>query len=101
MNTIIIKFQIPGFHRWIEAPERYLYLRSLHRHIFFFEIEIPVTDDNREIEFINLKDRIINEIHNQYSCIHGNQTIDFAEVNYPQLTHCNFNKMSCEQIAKD
>lgn len=58
MNTwLICKFQIPGFHRWAEAPDSCAYLSNWHRHEFFFTVEMRVKA-NRAYEFITVKDEI-------------------------------------------
>ena len=76
MISIFIRFQRHGFHNWPDAvtvnPSRD-YLASRHRHLFFIEVEVPVTHEDRQIEFHDLQDFLINlwphqkELHNQ-SC---------------------------------
>lgn len=56
------------------------FLAHPHRHIFHFRIEIEVFDDDRDIEFIQLK--------------------RFVERSYDQGT-LQLNNKSCEMIARD
>jgi hypothetical protein len=84
MSGIFVRFTSPGFHRWEGAPSRRAYLRDTHRHLFHFEVEIPVSHDDREIEFHDLMDYaralpILSEIAAPagvpYSCEHIAQKI--------------------------
>lgn len=57
-SLIIVKGQFEHQHRYYEAPEEVSYLRSLHRHLFHYEVELEVFHDDRELEFIMVKHRI-------------------------------------------
>jgi|WetSurMetagenome_2_1015567.scaffolds.fasta_scaffold943176_2 hypothetical protein len=48
-------FTFEGFHRWADAPERFAYLRNLHRHVFHVKVSCVVHHADRDIEFINFK----------------------------------------------
>ena len=54
-SSIWVTFSKIGFHCYPDAPEQVAYLRSRHRHIFNFTVTMPVTHDNREVEFHMLK----------------------------------------------
>lgn len=54
--SITVRFAVPGFHRWPDAPERRAYLRDRHRHLFHVEVSCPVTHHERQIEFHDLMD---------------------------------------------
>jgi hypothetical protein len=45
---------VPGLHQWPGAPDLYAVLRAPHRHLFTFELEVDVTDPDREQEFIHV-----------------------------------------------
>ena len=81
MYKIVIQTSFPGYHQWKDAPEKFDYLRYIHRHVFHVRAEMEVTHDNRDIEFINLKDEVNSFIFDVYY----NQT-------FPD---------SCEMIAQD
>ena len=51
---LIFRLKIPGFHQWSDAPKKYEYLKNLHRHEFYIQVEIRV-DENRGYEFIEMK----------------------------------------------
>lgn len=57
-TKIFVRTQFEGFHSYINAPEQVKYLRDLHRHIFHVEITMTVFHDDREIEFIMLKNDV-------------------------------------------
>ena len=58
MKTAIwVTFQVEGIHQWKDATN---YLRHPHRHMFHFRVELSVTHDDREVEFINLKNDLLN-----------------------------------------
>lgn len=47
-----------GYHKWSEAPDYVRYLRDLHRHIFHVRCEKLVSHEERDVEFITLKQAI-------------------------------------------
>lgn len=51
-----------GFHRWPDAPENVDYLKSLHRHEFHVKVIVKVSHNNRDVEFITLKDQVDDAI---------------------------------------
>lgn len=62
-----VSLQKEGIHNYPDAPEGVEFLRHPHRHMFHFEIEVAVTHDDREIEFILFKrdiDRFLNDGEN-------------------------------------
>jgi hypothetical protein len=52
--TITVRWTHPGFHAWPEAPPNRAYLRDRHRHLFYYELTIPVTHADRQVEFHDL-----------------------------------------------
>ena len=84
---IKVKFQMEGVHCWpdCDIPEM-IYLRDVHRHMFYFECVKQVTDSNREIEFIQWQRRIIEHL----------DMVHFDD----KLQLLNFGNWSCEQIAE-
>lgn len=53
--SIVVRFQVEGWHFWPGAPDQHAYLRHSHRHMFHVEATLPVTSENREVEFILLR----------------------------------------------
>ena len=55
MKSIYVTYQTEGMHKYLGAPEGVEFLRSLHRHMFQFRVELEVERDDRELEFILVK----------------------------------------------
>lgn len=51
-----VRFRVPGFHSWPDAPEERAYLRERHRHLFHVSVQVEVDHASREIEFHDLLD---------------------------------------------
>lgn len=92
MFSIVIRTEFIAFHRWKDAPEEHKYLRDLHRHTFGVVAKKPIVHGDRDIEFIDLKNRV-NEFlvltskqkkTEFYSCEHWAEQIanefEFSEV---------------------
>lgn len=58
MMTIEVKTRFVGYHRYANAPEEVKFLRNLHRHVFWVEVEVEVAHDDREKEFFIIQDRL-------------------------------------------
>lgn len=80
----MFRFDIEGFHRWPEAKN---YLRHPHRHLFRIEGWQEVQDNNREVEFIELRHQVEWYLRNAYKSI-SQVAVDFGD-------------KSCESIAED
>lgn len=65
-KLLIIRFDLEGSHNWPDAPHKYPLLKLPHGHIFYFEIKIQVTDSNREVEFLDFRQRIISHLSNLF-----------------------------------
>jgi hypothetical protein len=50
-TMIWVKWTLPGFHAWPDAPDEVAYLRSRHRHLFHFKVTLSVSHSDREVEF--------------------------------------------------
>lgn len=81
--TVIIQFEVDGFHRYLNAPEEVNFLSNNHRHTFKIKAGYSVTDLDREKEIFMERD-FIREYLNEY----------FG-------SPCQFDEMSCEMIAKE
>lgn len=58
-RKVFCTFQLEGFHQYKDAKEDYAFLRSRHRHMFHFKVTVSVNHSDREIEFIEMKDKLI------------------------------------------
>lgn len=56
--SIIIRTQFEGIHQYINAPDTVSLLRSAHRHLFYVEVEMEVKHDDRELEFLLVKNKL-------------------------------------------
>lgn len=54
--AICVRWQFEGFHHWPDAPVQRAYLRARHRHMFHAEVELPVSHNERDVEFHDLRD---------------------------------------------
>lgn len=87
-TRVYCTLQIPGIHRWLNCPyDEVKYLRDYHRHVFHIKATIQVCHDDRDVEFIMLKNKIDKYLREQY--------FD------PTQQVCMFGDRSCEMIAQD
>ncbi len=78
---IIITTDFIGWHYWAGAHGQFDYLSKKHRHKFVVKAYKEITHNNREIEFINFKQRVTEYLRHKY---------EYQE--FPS---------SCEDIAED
>lgn len=52
---IIVQTQFEGMHCYPDAPAKVAYLRNMHRHMFHVKAEIEVFNNDRELEFVIVK----------------------------------------------
>lgn len=84
-TRIEVKVEFEGIHNWPEAPDEVKFLRHPHRHMFGVVLRIPVTHDDRELEFVMVK----RELEQMLELQHGTSG----------NTHL-LGRLSCEQIAE-
>lgn len=80
-TSVIVKFDMDGFHYYPNAPQEVRFLQNPHRHTFAITAAFRVTDLNREIEIFIMRNKMQQFLSGQY----GNP--------------CHFGSMSCEMIA--
>ena len=86
-TEVYCTLEVEGVHCWPECPlEEVAYLRDPHRHVFHIKAFANVSHDDRDIEFIVLKHKILNWFYDGW----------FDS----KLRLFNFGPMSCEMIAK-
>lgn len=82
MIRVVVNIEIEGLHKWENCPfEDVAFLRDKHRHNFRIRCEKKVSHEDRDIEIILLKRKIISYLTNKYG------------------TPAQFGGMSCESIA--
>ena len=47
-----------GVHRWKNAPDQVGFLRDWHRHVFHVKLAVSVVGLDREVEFLQLKEKV-------------------------------------------
>jgi hypothetical protein len=52
---IVVRTNFTGFHAWADAPIDVDFLKLKHRHIFYVEAKIPVSHEDRQLEFFTVK----------------------------------------------
>lgn len=57
-RSVVVRTRFEGTHKWPEAVGDVWYLRESHRHEFHVEVEVPVEHNDRQVEFIGLKQRL-------------------------------------------
>jgi len=89
---IFVTVKVPGLHFWPEANEKSLnhpYLRFPHRHMFHIKVMKIVQGLNRELEFFQLQEKLIEGLNSVYNGGNPITKSDFY----------NFKNDSCEIIA--
>jgi len=85
MILLKVKTSIDGYHHWPDAPDHREYLRTPHRHTFGVSCMVPVTEEDRELEFHDLCDKL---------------HLAARSVAYYAKCGCvDYDAMSCEMIA--
>jgi len=82
-STVIIQFEIAGFHHYPNAPQQVQFLSNDHRHTFKIKAGYSVEDLNREKEIFIERDYITEYLTETYG------------------SPCQFGAMSCEMIAAE
>ena len=58
VTNIWVRTTVQGFHNWPQPYKGREYLADRHRHLFHVEVEVPVSHDDRDIEFHDLLDEV-------------------------------------------
>lgn len=64
---ITVRSQFEGLHRWKDAPEEVMFLRSHHRHIFRIHVTIQITGNDRELEYFMVLNRLNKFLQKTFS----------------------------------
>lgn len=83
IKTVILDFDVEGFHFYPNAPVEVDFLKNNHRHIFQIRVGYNVTDTDREKEIFIQQDYLREYLNESYG------------------VPCQFENMSCEMIAED
>lgn len=55
---IQVRCSFVALHQWNDAPEEVKFLRNLHRHVFNVIATIPVSHDDRELEYFMVQQKM-------------------------------------------
>lgn len=88
LTTVWVTHRFVGHHNWPDAPPHRAYLRDQHRHVFHVRVEVPVTHDDRDIEF-----------HDLLSAVEAACMLLGTARNHTDPAVVFLDSMSCEQIA--
>lgn len=87
-KVVYCSFSLDGTHNWKDCPiEEVSYLKYEHRHMFGFKCYVVVSHNDRDVEFIELKHKIVDYLTHKY--------FD------PCYKTLRFGGMSCEMIAEE
>ena len=82
-KTVILDFDVEGYHFYPNAPKQVSFLENNHRHLFQIRVGYKVSFLNREKEIFIQQDFLKGYLYESYG------------------SPCNFENMSCEMIAQD
>lgn len=70
-QTITVRTRFRGAHCYPSAPQAVGFLGNSHRHEFHVEVELSVTHDDRELEFLLVQQFIDAVIDDMYPTVYG------------------------------
>lgn len=62
----VVTTQFRALHNWPDAPDEVYYLRGRHRHIFKVNVHVEQKHNERDVEYIMLKQWLENEVLFRY-----------------------------------
>jgi len=66
-RKIHVRNKFTAYHNWPSAPDEVLFLREVHRHIFHVTATLPVTHDDRQLEFFMVQRDMNNFVDRHYA----------------------------------
>ena len=82
-KTIWIRFNFEARHKWSNCPIKDVYfLRNNHRHVFHVKMCWVVSHNDRDIEFIDMKKKVVSWVRNNWE-------------------YRDLGQKSCESMAED
>lgn len=103
-KTLVIKFQLPGIHCWPDVNiEQVDYLKYPHRHLFYIEAHVPVSESNREVEFIEFQYKLKTFLLQTYWS-NEHKLLDFGHLSCEHICEFlldNFKELSCVKVFED
>ena len=89
--NLLIRTEMEAVHNWSTIPEKHTqsYLKYPHRHMFHITVRFRVEDQDRELEFIEIKKRLNQWLAWQFKSRAGANPIE----------PFNIGSTSCEMLA--
>lgn len=85
-KTIVVSLQVEWLHKWEWCHIKEVsFLKNSHRHIFWIKAYKEVCHNDRDVEIIMFKRKIIQFLNSKY---------------YKKANTLDFGNMSCEMIAE-
>tara|TARA_R110002020_G_scaffold122026_5_gene277247 strand:- start:3970 stop:4314 length:345 start_codon:yes stop_codon:yes gene_type:complete len=99
MTEIFVKLSAPGFHHWENATTERDYLGATHRHLFLIEVCMPVTNQDREVEFHDLMDEVKALFpHNKN---HGGMSCEMMASDIGEKLASKYNRRITVEVSED
>jgi len=93
-REIFIKTSFAALHNWPACPfEEVRYLRRLHRHIFHVQAWFPVHHNNRDLEFIKVKQDINLWIRNKW------EDQELIGISCEMMAEALMNNFGCSKVT--
>ena len=92
----IVRFEFEGVHKWPDAPLCVYYLKNIHRHVFKCEVWVEEKDFDRDVEFISLKQKLVEHIKDFRLTITdscetiANNILNVLMEHFPEIEHRRF-----------
>lgn len=67
IKTVWCTTTFVGFHRWVDAPDTHKFLSDFHRHVFHVRLEILVGHLDRDVEFLDMKEKLNDYLENRFA----------------------------------
>jgi hypothetical protein len=96
---IVIKLEVEGLHRWPQAAEiepKVAFLSHPHRHIFHVKVIKQVNHDDRDIEIILFKRKVIDYLTTKYATVP--RMLDFRSMSCEMIAEEILNQFECKQV---
>ena len=98
-SWIYCSFQFEGLHHWKDAinEKDVDFLAFKHRHMFHVKLSLPVSHHDRDIEFIKLKNYLLEVVTDWPRNLHTSSCEDIA-YKLAVVSQCFVNKISKDQM---
>lgn len=85
-----VRTTFSGLHCWPDAPSgKHEHLRNLHRHLFHVSVFIEQKHDDRDIEFLDFKDKLNEELVS-WPFILGSKSCEMMASDIIVWVHANY-----------